>query len=100
MEVKIYTGENGIIVDATHQAAELLNLSPRGLRGRSFSLFFPGDRDHVIRALREAAQGHPTAFDAVLRPRDRRPVPVYVSAGIEDSDTRTIRWIITVDRRD
>ena len=97
--LKVYTAENGIILDATPQAAELLNLSARGVRGRPFSLFFTGERDQVRRALTEAVQGHTTAFDAWIRPRDRKPVPVYVSAGIENGDTRTVRWIITVDQR-
>ena len=97
--MKVYTAENGTILDASREAAKLLNLSPRGLRGRPFSIFFPGGRDHVNRALREALQGHPTAFDTVIRPRDRRPVPVYLTAGIEDGDSRTVCWMITVDQR-
>jgi PAS domain-containing protein len=98
--MRIYTRENGTIVDVSEQAAQLLNLSPRGLKGRPLPLFFLGNRDHVKRALKEAMRGERIAFDAVIRPREKRPVRVYVTADTEDGDTGTVRWQLTVDQRD
>ena len=76
----------GLLLDASREAAEMLNLSVAGLRSRQLLVFFDGEREHWRRALRAAAAGMMVDREGAVRPRDKRPL--FIRAEI----TRTRDW--------
>ena len=66
----------GLMLAASREAANMLNLSVAGLRSRQLLMFFDGEREHWNQALRAAASGLMVDREGAVRPRDRRPVLV------------------------
>lgn len=88
------TDQFGAIIAWTEEALRLIRYEAKGAAGRSLALFFGYDRpgtdqfEHVLR-------GHPIERDGVIRPRERRPVPVrYRIELAPDSTDRfpILRW--------
>jgi PAS domain-containing protein len=68
----------GNIVEANPAAGRLLNIGPRRLKGREL-LLFATDRQRFASVLRQAVvHSAPIDVPMVLRPRERKPVPVRV----------------------
>lgn len=93
----ILTTVDGVILDANTAAGTLLNLSRRGLIGRSLLLFFD-DRDkwralaHKVNASAESTRGCGS-----LRPRERGRQPVTACIRpCRSSCKLTLRWLVTV----
>ena len=72
----VITDAYGMLLEASREAARMLNLSRTGLRSRQLLVFFDGDREHWRQALRAAAAGLMVAREGVVRPREKRPVRV------------------------
>ncbi len=53
----VVTDLYGMLLEASREAAEMLNLSVTGLRSRQLLVFFDGEREHWRQALRAAAAG-------------------------------------------
>jgi hypothetical protein len=69
----VVTDLYGLVLEASCEAAEMLNLSVTGLRSRQLLVFFDGEREHWHRALRAAAAGLMVDREGAVRPRDKRP---------------------------
>jgi PAS domain S-box-containing protein len=82
----VTVGVDGIVTEANRAAVDLLNRSHRHLLGRSIVLVLGGDRERLLRDLRHMAEGRLDGIrvDLTLRPRERRPVAVRVSAAAQD----------------
>ena len=74
----VITDRAGFIIEASAEAAHLLNMSAAHLRQRSLLVFFDSDRAGWAAALRRASDGQILTREGVLRPRDRRPIVVEV----------------------
>ena len=72
----VITDAYGMLLEASREAAEMLNLSRTGVRSRQLLVFFDGDREHWRQALRVAAAGQMVAREGAVRPREKRPVRV------------------------
>jgi hypothetical protein len=72
----VVTDVYGKLLDASREAAEMLNLSIIGLRQRQLLVFFDGERDQWREALCAAAAGLIVDREGAVRPRDKRPVRV------------------------
>jgi len=72
----VVTDLYGMLLEASREAADMLNLSVAGLRSRQLLVFFDGEREHWRSALRAAASGLMVDREGALRPRDKRPVLV------------------------
>ena len=70
----VVTDPFGMLLEASREAAAMLNLSTTGLRSRQLLTFFDGEREHWRQALRAAAAGLMVDREGALRPRDKRPV--------------------------
>jgi len=70
----VVTDLYGLLLEASREAAHMLNLSVAGLRGRPLLVFFDGEREHWRQALRAAAAGMMVDREGAMRPRDKRPV--------------------------
>ena len=82
----VVTDLYGLLLEASREAAHMLNLSVGGLRGRQLLVFFDGEREHWRQALRAAAAGMMVDREGTVRPRDKRPL--FIRAEI----TRTQDW--------
>jgi hypothetical protein len=82
----VVTDLYGLLLEASRDAADMLNLSVAGLRSRQLLVFFDGEREHWRQALRAAAAGMMVDREGVLRPRDKRPL--FIRAEI----TKTQDW--------
>lgn len=96
----IVTDQNGVITEANHAAARLLNCSAQALVSQRFAAFVAaGDRARFDRqALELLASGWIEGFNFEVCPRDNRD-PVAVSATAQcafsaDREVRGIRWSI------
>jgi hypothetical protein len=69
----VVTDLYGMLLEASREAASMLNLSVAGLRSRQLLVFFDGEREHWGQALRAAAAGLMVDREGTLRPRDKRP---------------------------
>jgi DNA-binding response OmpR family regulator len=98
----IITDAVGDIRDTSDEAAKLLNLSPRGLRGRNLPAFITDNRLRLMTELLRASEGLIIDRMSTLQPRDRRPVRVHldVSAITQQPGERVqLRWIISPESR-
>jgi PAS domain S-box-containing protein len=77
---------NGLVVDANHAAARLLNLTHRHLVGKPFHLFLSADREGFLTRLRGLRPGdHVEEWRVRLRPRERSVVDVTIAATLDAS---------------
>ena len=72
----VVTDAYGILLEASPEAAEMLNLSTTGLRSRQLLVFFDGDREQWRQALCAAAAGLMVDREGSVRPRERRPLRI------------------------
>jgi len=93
------TDETGIIVDANHAAARMLNLSPRFLSGRALVLFLAGERVEFLERLKQLADAdEPATMTLRLRPRERHWLEVRARAATifdEAGHAAGIQWLLT-----
>ncbi len=68
----VITDHFGQIIEASAEAAHMLDVSSPSLPNRSLLLFFLGDREAWMVALRHASQGQIMTRRGWLRPRSRR----------------------------
>ncbi len=98
----VITDAVGDIQDISVEAARMLNLSPRGLRGRNLPAFITDNRPRLIGELLRAAEGLLIDRMSTLQPRDRRPMRVHldVSALPGNAGERVqLRWILSPESR-
>ena len=101
-EAWVTTDAVGDIQDISQEAARMLNLSPRGLRGRNLCSFITDNRPRLMSDLLRAAEGLLIDRMSTIQPRDRRPVHVHldVSAVQGGPGERVhLRWILTPESR-
>jgi CheY-like chemotaxis protein len=95
----IVTDWLGHILDLSDDAAKLLNLSPRGARGRSLPTFFVDHRQGLIADVRRASEGLIIERVRMLRPRERRPVRVRVDVSelpkASSGERTELHWVLT-----
>jgi hypothetical protein len=93
----VLTDLYGMLLEASREAAEMLNLSVAGLRSRQLLVFFDGERDHLRSALRAAASGLMVDREGALRPRDKRPVLVRaeITKAADWRDCPALLWTFT-----
>ena len=98
--VWIVTDAAGQIVDLTESAAKLLNMSRRGVIGRSLPAFFMEDRPKLLAELQRASEGIIINREGTIQPRDRRPVRVHLDVSAQPSATGiggTVRWDLQLE---
>ena len=89
----IETTVQGIIEWLDEGASQLLNMSQRASRGRELLPWFAGDRHAIAEAIYRAATGQEVQGEAIIRPRERKPVPVaFHVALIVDETGQYLRW--------
>jgi PAS domain-containing protein len=89
----IETTVQGIIEWVDEAASQLLNLSHRACRGRELLPWFAGDRHVIAEAIYRAAAGQDVQGETIIRPRDRKPLPVsFHVALIVDETGQYLRW--------
>ena len=93
----VVTDAYGMLLEASPEAAELLNLTTNGLRCRQLLVFFDGGREHWSQALRAAAAGLTIDREGALRPRERRPLRVRaeITRAHDWPDSNAVLWIFT-----
>jgi hypothetical protein len=99
----VITDAFGMLLEASREAAALLNLSTTGLRSRQLLTFFDGERDHWRQALNAAAAGLMVDREGAIRPRDKRPVLVRaeITKAPDWEDHGGVLWTFTEpDRAD
>ena len=72
----VITDASGMLLEASREAANMLNVSTTRVRSRQLLVFFDGDREHWRQALRAAVAGLMVDQEGAVRPRDKRPVRV------------------------
>ena len=82
----VVTDLYGLLLEASREAAHMLNLSVAGLRGRQLVVFFDGEREQWRQALRAAAAGMMVDREGAVRPREKRPLAIRAEI------TRTRDW--------
>ena len=85
----VLTDAYGMLLDASREAAKMLNLSRTGVRSRQLLVFFDGDRELWRQALRAAAAGLMVDREGAVRPREKRPVRVRAEI------TKAQGWVST-----
>jgi DNA-binding response OmpR family regulator len=101
-EAWVITDALGDIQEISVEAARMLNLSPRGLRGRNLPAFITDNRPRLLSELLRTSEGLLIDRMSTLQPRDRRPIRVHldVSALPRDGGERErLRWIISPESR-
>ena len=96
------TDPAGDIQEISPEAARILNLSPRGLKGRHLPAFITDNRPRLMAELVRASEGLLIDRVSTLQPRDRRPMRVHldVSALPRAGGERVqLRWIISPESR-
>ena len=93
----VVTDLYGMLLEASRDAAAMLNLSVTGLRSRQLLTFFDGDREHWRQALRAAAAGLMVDREGALRPRDKRPVVIRaeITKAQDWVDREALLWTFT-----
>ena len=93
----VVTDLYGMLLEASREAAVMLNLSVAGLRSRQLLMFFDGEREHWRQALRAAAAGLMVDREGTLRPRDKRPLLVRaeITKAPDRQDGDALLWIFT-----
>jgi PAS domain-containing protein len=77
----------GGVIDANPSAARAVNTSHRHLVGKPFQLYMAADRDAFLARLQSIAPGEtPARWRATIRPRERSPIPVLLSAVLDGDD--------------
>ena len=94
--MRVWTTFTGEIAMASQGAAALLHISATSLRRRAVDQFFDGNRRQLFTTLDRVARGHADVFSAVLRPRERRPVPVSVRVEPDPLNAALAVWTFTV----
>ncbi len=74
----VVADRNGCIIDANHAAGILLNLGAKRLKGRNLLLFSRDRAAFMAIAERAADRTDPVEASLVLRPRERKPLPVTI----------------------
>jgi PAS domain-containing protein len=74
----VVADRNGCILEANHAAGTLLNLGAKRLRGRNLLLFSRDRAAFMAIAERAADATDPVEASLVLRPRERKPLPVAI----------------------
>jgi PAS domain-containing protein len=82
--------DGAAITDANAAASRLLNVSPRHLIGKPFTIFLQQDRDIFLQQLRRTAEAAADQWQVRLRPRERAMVQVLVTAIADNGDTAAI----------
>jgi PAS domain-containing protein len=93
----VVTDEYGMLLEASPEAAEMLNLTISGLRWRQLLVFFDGGREHWRQALRAAAGGLMVDREGALRPRDKRPLRIRaeITQAHDWLNSNRVLWIFT-----
>ena len=93
----VITDAYGMLLEASREAAQFLNLSTSALRSRQLLTFFDGDRDHWRQALKAAAAGLMVDREGAVRPREKRPVTVRaeISKAHGASPVEAFLWTFT-----
>ena len=93
----VVTDACGTLLEASPEAAEMLNLTTNGLRWRQLLVFLDGGREHWLQALRAAAAGLMVDREGALRPRDKRPlrVRVEITRAHDWLNRNAVLWIFT-----
>lgn len=93
----VVTDVYGLLLEASREAADMLNLSVAGLRRRQLLVFFDGEREHWRQALRAAAAGMMVDREGAVRPRDRRPLVVRaeITKARDWRDGDALLWTFT-----
>ena len=91
----VMTDAQGMLLEASREAAEMLNLSAAGLRRRQLVVFFDGERDQWLQALRAAAAGLTVYREGAVRRRDKRPLRVRVEIAKAPCPLDAVLWTFT-----
>lgn len=92
----------GDIQEVSDEAARLLNLSQRGLRGRNLPAFITDNRPRLMAELLRASEGLIIDHMTTLQPRDRRPIRVHLDVSpvaTQPGERVKLRWIIAPESR-
>ena len=90
------TTHDGIIDWADENAAQLLNVSVPGCRGRNLITAFGQDRWTAIEAMGSASSGADITGRGVIRPRERKPRSVTFTVQPDGDDDRFLKWVFEV----
>jgi hypothetical protein len=90
----VVTDFYGMLLEASREAAAMLNLSVAGLRSRQLLMFFDGEREHWKQALRAAAAGLMVDREGSVRPRERRPLHIRaeITKAPDWNDGQALLW--------
>ncbi len=78
---------SGSVMDANPAAVRAVNTSHRHRVGKPFELYMAADRDVFLRRLQSIAPGEAAArWRVSIRPRERSPIPVVLSAVVDRED--------------
>ena len=91
----VMTDAYGMLLEASREAATMLNLSANALRWRQLVVFFDGEREHWLQALRAAAAGLMVDREGAVRPRDKRPIRVRVEIAKAPRASDAVLWTFT-----
>jgi len=91
-QCRIQTDVAGFITDAEAASRPLLNLTPKGARGKDLLPFFLRDRELVAAEMRRVLQNRTEVRRIVteFKPRERRALPVEVT--VSQLDPMTLEW--------
>lgn len=97
----VVTTVEGVIEYVNPAAAHLLNTSAPHCRGRNLLLWFARDRIEIAHLLSHAVLGHPVDRTALLRPRERRSLPVQFHLVLmKDDEGELLRWSFSPESLD
>ena len=93
----VVTDGYGLLVEASREAAAMLNVSSTGLRGRQLLTFFDGQRESWRRALRAAMSGLTADCEGAVRPREKRPrqINAEISKTRDVFERDAVLWTFT-----
>jgi PAS domain-containing protein len=92
----VETTPSGIVEWMNDAAVRLLGISARACRGRELLFSFASDRHVIADAMNQAVINHQVQGTAIIRPRERRPVPVaFQIALITDHHGKYLQWTLT-----
>jgi len=83
---------------ASDAMARLLNFAPRSLRARDIYMHVGDGRDSLRRANAHTANEFVLEREVVIRPRDRRPVPMHVI--VQRQPDATMLWVFRYGAND
>jgi CheY-like chemotaxis protein len=88
----------GLILSMNPEASRLLNISSRGRGVRSILPFFQTERTRIANGMPAAVGGQALLIDALVRPRQRKPVPVRLDLSVVPEE-QMLQWVLeTADR--